>query len=46
LAKRNGAELFIVNMEPTPLDSLAERVIAEEINKVLYCVSEKLQKHI
>jgi len=46
LAKRNGAELFIVNMEPTPLDSLAERVIAEEINKVLYCVSEKLQKYI
>ncbi|HCD71277.1 MAG TPA: NAD-dependent protein deacylase, partial [Thermovirga lienii] len=46
LAKRNKAELFIVNMEPTPLDAIAEKVVAEEINKVLYFVNENIQKDI
>lgn len=35
LAKRNGAQLAIVNREPTPLDEIADRVLHEEIGKVL-----------
>lgn len=35
LAKRNGAQLVIVNREPTPLDDLADLVIHEEIGPTL-----------
>jgi NAD-dependent deacetylase len=43
LAKRNGAKLVIVNMEPTPLDSMADLVIHErKIGEVLAETDKKL----
>jgi NAD-dependent protein deacetylase/lipoamidase len=35
IAKRNGAELVIVNREPTPLDRVADLVIHDELGPVL-----------
>jgi NAD-dependent deacetylase len=42
LAKRNGAKLVIINMGPTPLDSMADLVIHEcKIGDVLKEANEK-----
>ncbi len=35
IAKRNGAVLVIVNIDPTPLDEMADLVINESASKVL-----------
>jgi NAD-dependent deacetylase len=44
LAKRNGAKLVIINMEPTPLDSMADLVIHErKIGDVLKEANEKIE---
>ena len=43
-AKRNGAVLFIVNRTPTPLDSLADGVLAASIGEVLSAVDERVQE--
>ena len=42
LAKRNGARLYIINNEPTPLDKLADGAIKVNINKVLNLVDRFL----
>ncbi|MBN8942438.1 MAG: Sir2 family NAD-dependent protein deacetylase [Rhizobiales bacterium] len=41
-AKRNGAMLVIVNREETPLDDIADRVIAADIGTLLQSVMEHL----
>ena len=35
IAKKNGAVLVIVNIDPTPLDYMADLVISESVSKVL-----------
>jgi len=35
IAKKNGAVLVIVNIDPTPLDDMADLVISESVSKVL-----------
>jgi len=35
MAKRNGAQLFILNREPTPLDGIADLVVHDEIGRAL-----------
>jgi NAD-dependent deacetylase len=35
IAKKNGAVLVIVNIDPTPLDDMADLVINESASKVL-----------
>lgn len=42
LAKENGARLVIVNREPTPLDDLADIVIAGEIGPILSKIANDL----
>ncbi|MDE1174329.1 MAG: NAD-dependent deacylase [Parvibaculaceae bacterium] len=44
LARRNGADLVILNREPTPLDDIASLVIHEEIGAVLAQVA-RLNDH-
>jgi NAD-dependent deacetylase len=41
VAKRNGAELVIINRETTPLDHLADLVIQEELGKSLDFLNHK-----
>jgi len=43
LAKRNGARLYIVNNEPTPLDSLADGTTKVNINDALKLVDRFLR---
>jgi NAD-dependent deacetylase len=38
LAKKNGAALVIVNIDPTPMDNIADIVIHENASKVLSAV--------
>ena len=35
VAKQNGADLLIVNIDPTPLDDLADLVIHGAVSEVL-----------
>ena len=42
-ARRNGAKLVIVNREPTPLDEIADLVIAADIGDVLSAVAAHLE---
>jgi NAD-dependent deacetylase len=44
-AKENGAQLVIVNREPTPLDEAADLVIHGEIGAVFSVFAEQYQKH-
>ncbi len=41
-AKRARAKVFIINREPTPIDSLADRVIHTELGPFFSALSEKL----
>lgn len=41
-ASRNGARLVIVNREPTPLDDLADLVIAAEIGPLMTALAKEL----
>jgi len=40
IAKRNGAKLVIINHEPTPLDAIADIVVAGDIGEVLLPLGE------
>jgi len=38
IAKKNGAILVIINIDPTPMDNIADIVINESASKVLSAV--------
>jgi NAD-dependent deacetylase len=41
LAKNNGATLIIVNNEPTPLDVMADRIIAADVGETLQRITSR-----
>jgi NAD-dependent deacetylase len=43
MAKRRGAQLVIINRDPTPLDDRADLIFRESIGKVLTAVDQRLQ---
>ncbi|MBZ0305362.1 MAG: NAD-dependent deacylase [Anaerolineae bacterium] len=45
LAKRNGAKLIIINLEPTPLDSSADVVIHDDASVVLPAILSYLESN-
>jgi NAD-dependent deacetylase len=42
IAKHNGARLVIINREPTPLDSMANLVVHDELGSVLQAVARRV----
>lgn len=44
LAKRQGAKLAIINLEPTPLDDMADVVVRAKAGEVLMAIVERVRK--
>ncbi|OGP61777.1 MAG: sigma factor regulator FecR [Deltaproteobacteria bacterium RBG_13_47_9] len=46
IAKRNGAKLVIINRDPTPYDSMADRVIHGQAGPILSSILKEVKKEL